>query len=247
LCPAVQSTVQSAPSCHLAQNRSAQGPGPSWEPRTETPPQLDCAGCRAIASYSLNPCRARLHAKLSPLFSCASSQSCPIKPISCPLWPNQRCCNAKLKNWLCSFLDLQHPGCLASQAAFFFWRSRDRPSPRSHLSAHHSGQKISGLLMAHLLARADRIPASLREGPVNKHLRWRDAFELSFQRDRRLFSLSLLLNPNGVGGQHHASESCSGSHDDRCRRPDRHHPGSIASPNQGLSRPRQRQRRDVCH
>lgn len=34
---------------------------------------------------------------------------------------------------------------------------------------------------------------------VNRLLHWRNAFELSFQRDRRLFSLSLLPNPNGVG------------------------------------------------
>jgi hypothetical protein len=47
----------------------------------------------------------------------------------------------------------------------------------------------------------------------------------------------------GFGGQHHASQSCSGSDHDRCRWPDRNYAGATAAPGQGLSRPRRR--RDV--
>jgi hypothetical protein len=55
----------------------------------------------------------------------------------------------------------------------------------------------------------------------------------------------MIPKSNGVGGQHHASQSCSGSGHDRCRGSDRDFAGAIAAAGQRLSRARRC--RDVGH
>src|SRR5262249_9774943 len=47
-------------------------------------------------------------------------------------------------------------------------------------------------------------------------------------------------NPDGVWGQDHALQSCSGSDHDRCRWTDRRRASAIAAPDQRLSRPSRR-------